>query len=118
MFVIIRGSVNVQLPDGAGTRTINQLGPNDFFGEMSLLTGEPRSANVVAEDETDVMQIRKSAVKPIFEANPELMETICAIVEERKKLLTQEQLEQTMRPTRPESGMMSAIRKFFGIGEI
>jgi small-conductance mechanosensitive channel len=117
MFVIIRGSVKVQLPDGAGWRTINQLGPNDFFGEMSLLTGEPRSANVVAEEETDVMQIRKTAVKPIFEANPELLETISAIVEERRKLLTQEQLEQTMRPTRAESGMMSAIRKFFGIGE-
>lgn len=117
MFVIIRGSVKVQLPDGAGSRTINQLGPNDFFGEMSLLTGEPRSANVVAEEETDVMQIRKTAVKPIFEANPELMDSICAIVEERRKLLTQEKLEQTMRPTRPESGMMSAIRKFFGIGE-
>jgi hypothetical protein len=117
MFVIIRGSVKVQLPDGAGTRTINQLGPNDFFGEMSLLTGEPRSANVVAEEETDVMQIRKSAVKPIFEANPELMDAICAIVEERKKLLMQQQLEQTMRPQKPESGMMSAIRKFFGIGE-
>jgi len=84
---------------------------------MSLLTGEPRSANVVAEEETDVMQIRKTAVKPIFEANPELMDSICAIVEERKKLLTQEKLEQTMRPTRAESGMMSAIRKFFGIGE-
>lgn len=118
MFVIIRGSVKVQLPESGGSRTINQLGPNDFFGEMSLLTGEPRSANVVAEEETDVMQIRKAAVKPIFEANPELLETISAIVEERRKLLTQEQLEQTMRPTRPESGMMSAIRKFFGIGEI
>jgi CRP-like cAMP-binding protein len=117
MFVIIRGSVKVQLPEAAGPRTINQLGPNDFFGEMSLLTGEPRTANVVAEEETDVMQIRKGAVKPIFESNPELMETICAIIEERRKLLTQEQLEQTLRPTRPESGMMSAIRKFFGIGE-
>ncbi|MDI1243763.1 MAG: mechanosensitive ion channel family protein [bacterium] len=117
MFVIIRGSVKVQLPDAAGPRTINQLGPNDFFGEMSLLTGEPRSANVVAEEETDVMQIRKAAVKPIFEANPELLETISAMIEERRKLLTQEQFEQTMRPTRPESGMMSAIRKFFGIGE-
>ena len=117
MFVIIRGSVKVQLPDGAGSRTINQLGPNDFFGEMSLLTGEPRSANVVAEEETDVMQIRKTAVKPIFEANPELLESISAIVEERRKLLTEEILQKTMRPTRPESGMMSAIRKFFGIGE-
>lgn len=117
MFVIVRGTVKVQIPEGVGVKTINQLGPDDFFGEMSLLTGEPRSANVVADEETEVMQIRKSAVKPIFEANPEVMDAIGAIVEERKKLLIQEKLEQTMRPTKPESGMMSAIRKFFGIGE-
>ena len=116
MFVIIRGSVKVQLPDGLGARTINQLGPNEFFGEMSLLTGEPRTANVIADEETDVMQIRKSAIKPLFEANPELMESICGIVEERRKLLTQQKLEQTMRPSKPESGVMSSIRKFFGLG--
>ena len=117
MFVIIRGSVKVQLPEGSGARTINQLGPNDFFGEMSLLTGEPRTANVVADEETDVMQIRKSAIKPLFEANPQLMESICAIVEERKKLLTQQKLEQTMRPSKPDTGVMSSIRKFFGLGD-
>ena len=117
MFVIIRGSVKVQLPESIGARTINQLGPNDFFGEMSLLTGEPRTANVVADEETDVMQIRKSAIKPLFEANPQLMESICAIVEERKKLLTQQKLERTLRPSKPDSGVMSSIRKFFGLGD-
>ena len=117
MFVIIRGSVKVQLPEGSGARTINQLGPNDFFGEMSLLTGEPRTANVIADEETHVMQIRKSAIKPLFKANPELMESICTIVEERKKLLNQQKLEQTMRPTKPESGVMSSIRRFFGLGD-
>ena len=117
MFVIIRGSVKVQLPDGSGVRTINQLGPNDFFGEMSLLTGEPRTATVVADEETEVMQIRKPAIKPLFEANPELMASMSAMIEERRKLLIQEKLEQTMRPQKPESGVMSAIKKFFGIGE-
>ena len=118
MFVIIRGSVKVQLPEGVGFRTINQLGPNDFFGEMSLLTGEPRSATVVAEEETEVMQIRKPAIKPLFEANPELMAAMSSIVDERRKLLIQEKLEQTMRPQKPDSGMMSAIKKFFGIGDV
>ncbi len=116
MFVILRGSVKVQLPDGDGVRTINQLGPNDFFGEMSLLTGEPRTANVVAEEETDVMQIRKTAVKPIFDANPELLNSISVIVEERKKLLEKEMFEKSMRMEKPDSGVVGAIKKFFGIG--
>jgi small-conductance mechanosensitive channel/CRP-like cAMP-binding protein len=117
MFVILRGSVKVQLPEGTGVRTINQLGSNDFFGEMSLLTGEPRTANVVADEETEVIQIRKAAIRPLFEANPELLESISTIVGERRKLLTQEILEQTMRPQKPDSGMMTAIKRFFGLGE-
>lgn len=118
MFVIMRGAVSVQLPDGAGSRTINELGPNDFFGEMSLLTGEPRSANVVANEETHVMQIRKAAIKPLFEANPKLLESISAIVDERRRLLVQQKLEQTMRPQKTEAGVISAIKKFFGLGDL
>src|SRR5262245_1869585 len=43
-FVIIDGTVTVRTPIGAGS----QLHPGDFFGEMSLLDGEPRSATVEA----------------------------------------------------------------------
>lgn len=116
MFVIVRGSVSVQLPDGEGARTINSLSANDFFGEMSLLTGKPRSANVVAEEETDVLQIRKSAIKPLFEANPDLMHAISAIVDERRKLLVEEASKGKELET-PEPGVMQSIRKFFGLKE-
>ena len=70
MFVIIRGSVKVQIPEKTYQKTINNLRENDFFGEMSLLTGEPRSANVIAEEESEVLRIDKNGLKPIFEGNP------------------------------------------------
>ena len=35
------------------------LAAGDFFGEMSLLTGEPRSASVIAEDDTEVIRLTK-----------------------------------------------------------
>src|SRR5262249_62375119 len=41
-FVIIDGTVRVRTPVGPGS----QLRPGDFFGEMSLLDGEPRSATI------------------------------------------------------------------------
>lgn len=117
MYVIVKGTVSVQLPTSNGPSTINKLQVNDFFGEMSLLTGEPRTANVVADDETEVLQIRKSAIKPIFEANPELLSTVSEIVEERRRLL-QMQFEASMPKMKlEESGLLGSIKRFFGIGD-
>jgi signal-transduction protein with cAMP-binding, CBS, and nucleotidyltransferase domain len=92
MFVILRGSVKVQIPENDYQKTVNHLGENDFFGEMSLLTGEPRSASVIAEEETDVLQIKKDALKPIFENNPTLVQAICELIEERREVLVAETL--------------------------
>ena len=117
MYVITKGSVSVQLPGANGPTTINKLTTNDFFGEMSLLTGEPRTANVVAEDETEVLQIRKSAIKPIFEANPELLSSVSEIVEERRRLL-HANFEASMPSIQiEESGLLGSIKRFFGIGD-
>jgi small-conductance mechanosensitive channel/CRP-like cAMP-binding protein len=116
MFVITRGSVRVQIVENGYPKTVNNLRENDFFGEMSLLTGEPRSATVVASEETEVLRISKSALKPLFESNPELVSSISEIVEERKELLkaTAQQLkEASIEPTR---GMLRSIKNFFGLG--
>lgn len=115
MFVIMRGSVEVQIPDGGTTRTLNKLRENDFFGEMSLLTGEPRTATVVAVEETEVLQIRKSAIKPIFEANPELVNAVSDMVEERRELLRSLVEKATKTEEQEDRGMLRSIRRFFGL---
>ncbi|HMJ09118.1 MAG TPA: mechanosensitive ion channel family protein [Pyrinomonadaceae bacterium] len=114
MFVITRGSVKVQIPENSYQRTINNLRANDFFGEMSLLTGQPRTANVVAEEETEVLQIRKTALKPLFEANPELMKLICDIVEERRELLKIPG-DDDVKKVDDDAGVLRSLRRFFGM---
>jgi small-conductance mechanosensitive channel/CRP-like cAMP-binding protein len=113
MFVIVRGSVKVQIPEHDYQKTINKLKANDFFGEMSLLTGQPRTATVIAEEETEVIQIKKTALKPLFEANPELMKAICDIIEERRALLVQTEVAEEERSD-DGAGVLSSLRKFFG----
>ena len=115
MFVIIRGAVNVQIIENGNPRIINKLGDNDFFGEMSLLTGQPRTATVVASEETEVLRITKSALKPIFESNPELVRSISEIIEERKELLKPKAEETNGSPEDEEKGMLRAIKNFFGL---
>jgi CRP-like cAMP-binding protein len=45
-----------------------------------MRTSQPRIATVIAEEETEVLQIQKSALKPLFENNPQLMSAICEII--------------------------------------
>ncbi len=115
MFIIVRGRVTVQITEDGRSRTVNTLGENDFFGEMSLLTGEKRTATVVAEDETEVLRIEKSALQPIFENNPGVVETIGQIIAERRLGLAA--VTETAGQTSADKtgGVLTSIRKFFGL---
>lgn len=118
MFVVIRGGVKVQIPENNYQKTINTLRTNDFFGEMSLLTGQPRTATVIADEETEVLQIKKTALRPLFEANPNLMQAICDIIEERRTLLISKEGQSSEQLGEADGGVLSSIRKFFGFRKV
>jgi CRP-like cAMP-binding protein len=115
MFVIIRGSVEVQILQSGKTTVINKLRENDFFGEMSLFTGEPRTATVVAVEETEVIRIAKESIKPIFEANPDLVSAIGEMIEERRELLNSLAEKSTETEELRQKGVLRSIRRFFGL---
>lgn len=115
MFVIIRGEVKVQIPENTYQKTLTSLRENDFFGEMSLLTGEPRSAAVIAVEETEVLQIKKDGLKPIFENNPALVQSICDLIEERREALRGTEQVEDEHTGDTKKGVMKSIRKFFGL---
>lgn len=118
MFVVISGTVKVQIPELSYQKTIGTLHENDFFGEMSLLTGEPRSATVVAFEESEVLRIDKSGLKPIIESNPALVEAISDLVEERRALLTaQIEAQAEEQHNRTQKGVMKSIKSFFGLSK-
>src|SRR6202171_2549972 len=68
-FIIIDGSVAVRTPVGAGT----QLQPGDFFGEMSLLDGEPRSATIVATTDLRLLIVDRSHFWRLLDEAPDLV---------------------------------------------
>lgn len=117
MFVITRGSVTVRIKEGDVRKEINKLTANDFFGEMSLLTGQPRTATVVADEETEVIQIKKSSLRPLFEANPDLMTSICQIIEERRVVLVEREITEDSEEV-SASGVLTSLKKFFGFSRI
>jgi CRP-like cAMP-binding protein len=84
MFVVHRGSVDVRVDSNGTPRTIKRLGEGAFFGEMALFTGEPRTANVVAAEETEVLEIGHDAMRGLFQTNPDLVEALSHAINERR----------------------------------
>ena len=116
MFVVHNGRVQVQVSDGGKPRPVAMLSEGAFFGEMALFTGEPRTANVVAMEETEVLEIGHGAMKHLFETNPDLAESISWTIAERRAGL-QATSQQLPESTEVESaGLLSSIKRFFGLG--
>ena len=79
LFVIERGSVRVTKvdPDQDGKSVdLAVLEEGAFFGEMSLLTGEPRSATVLAREHCGVLMLGKAALASTLEADPRIAEEL------------------------------------------
>ena len=112
MFVIHRGKVSVQVNDNGRRRTVATLAEGAFFGEMALFTGEPRSANIVADEETEVLEIGHDAMKHVFETNPALVESLSHIIAERRQALTDSEAAEAIGSNEP-AGILSAIKRFF-----
>ncbi|QQS42173.1 MAG: mechanosensitive ion channel [Acidobacteriota bacterium] len=115
MYIIHKGSVNIQIREDGVRKTINTLYAGDFFGEMSLFTGEPRTADVVAESETKVIEIQPSVLKPILEENPELVRIISEIIDDRRQLLIEDEEEAAAATDADAKGVIRSIRSFFGL---
>ena len=85
MYFLVEGELEVTIPNEQGEEiVVGSIWPGDCVGEMSLLTGEPRSANVRAKSKSTLLEITKAGITPIFEANPELINEISIILEKRK----------------------------------
>jgi small-conductance mechanosensitive channel/CRP-like cAMP-binding protein len=114
MFVVHRGRVQVLVTENGRPRTVAVLSEGDFFGEMALFTGEPRTANVVAMEETEVLEIGHDAMKYLFETNPSLAESISWTIAQRQAGLAAGREEAAPR-TEQSAGLLSSIRRFFGL---
>ena len=74
MYVLSSGKVKVVLePDRREVATIE---PGGYFGEMSLLTGEPRTATVVANGEAVVLELSADAFRTLGAESPHAIETV------------------------------------------
>jgi len=85
MFVIYRGNVQVRLPSRDGNpQQVAELKAGNFFGEMALLTGEPRNADVITVSEVETLEIRKAVLQQLLDNNTALAEALSRTISERQ----------------------------------
>ncbi|MGH7332612.1 MAG: cyclic nucleotide-binding domain-containing protein [Candidatus Rokuibacteriota bacterium] len=82
-FVIVDGSASVEI----SPRKRRRLEPGDFFGEMSLLDGEPRSATVRAETDVRLLVILRRNFQSLLREVPELTHRVLETLSRRVRLL-------------------------------
>lgn len=123
LYIIRTGRAHVVLTDPSGTdNVIAELRAGDFFGEMALLTGELRTANVDAVEDLEVIVIYKNALEHILTNRPELVEAIASVVVARQSELKQAREKREAESTESHSAaatnrseMLQKIRRFFSL---
>jgi CRP-like cAMP-binding protein len=119
MFLIVHGQVEVRVKrDGADT-AVAKLGPGDCLGEMSMLTGEKRSATVVALAEVEVVEITHAAFAAFVHQNPEVLNRLGDLLLKRQQDNVQQAAKSTggLPVVETKEGVMRHLRSFFELGE-
>jgi CRP-like cAMP-binding protein len=117
LYVICTGSVRVDYrQDDGHTVRLHSLEPDDFFGEMSLLTGAPRTASVVAETDCEVVVVDRAGFRDVLTNDPAVLDELTGHLVERAHRV--ENLPPAAgQPSEPpaRARLGEQIRKFFGL---
>jgi len=84
-YVIFRGAVVVKVKSGwlGGSRQVAKLILGQYFGEMALISGEPRSATVVCPEPAELLAVKAIDFALIVEQNPQVRELIERVARDR-----------------------------------
>ena len=120
-YIIKSGRVDVLVEKSAGDSVVvATLGPGNFFGEMSLLTGAVRTASIRVAEDAEFIVIDKESFRSVLAHNPSIAESLSRILSERQAKLDaeRERLDASTfeRRKKDASGkLLKKISEFFGL---
>jgi len=119
MFILLRGTAHVSVAKNGTAIRVGRLRSGDCFGEMSLLTGEPRTATVQAEGDCEVLEISKPVMADLLRESPESLAQLSELLA-RRKMETEGILreamsagEQEMKEREYTATFLTRLRAFF-----
>jgi transcriptional regulator with AAA-type ATPase domain len=109
MYILLEGSVAVTLTNDEGIEyTVAELGKGEVFGEMALLTGEPRSANVTCVTGITILEIAQDLLGEMIAASPELNRTLFKLLAKRLDAMGVQQRTQHLERQELIASLMTA----------
>ena len=123
LYILCKGRVEVRRHGETGlARTVATIEAPGFFGEMGLLTGEPRRADVVAITDVECYRLDKPGLERILQERPEIADAISHTIAEREVGLDAvlEGLDEQARKARmvhAEARILDKIQTFFGLAK-
>ena len=115
MFVVSSGTVEIVLEPDGRPLAVTQAG--GFFGEMSLLTGTPRSATVRALEDCTMVELTSEAFRRFVLEKPAVLDVIASAVMKRRTEISRRRSETATAAVTAESAMsfLGRVRKFLRI---
>lgn len=117
LYVLINGEVDIWYEVNAQERKfLTSLPAGRVFGEMGLMTGEPRRATVIAKTDVECYRIDKQGFEQIIHSRPELAEVFAHILSERNQQLVAVQQGVTENHAQHQARILDGIKRFFRLG--
>lgn len=123
MFIVFEGLLHVQVPsvDRQSQVRVGKLGAGSFFGEISALTGEPRTATVTAASDSLIFEIQKDAFASLLSTYPEMLQILGEAIAARRSRTAAALAEADHAQIAAEERsfarqMIDKMKSFFGIG--
>jgi CRP-like cAMP-binding protein len=114
-YLVAAGEVSVR--SGKSETEVARLGRGQYFGEMSLLTGETRAATVVAVSDATLLEIDRPTFARIFDLHPGLAKQLSAMLAQRRsQLKAVAAASGSSTDNAPEAGhIFGRLRQIFGL---
>ena len=117
LYILITGEVDIWYETPTHERRhLTTLPAGRVFGEMGLMTGEPRRATVTARKDAECYRLDKKSFEHIMQSRPELAELFAHILTERNKQLVAVQNNKVPENHEQQKArILASIKKFFGL---
>jgi small-conductance mechanosensitive channel/CRP-like cAMP-binding protein len=119
LYILTEGDAEVWVDaPGATRRRVTVIGPGNVFGEMGMMTGEPRTATVTARTDVHCYRLDKAGFEGIIRSRPAIAEEVSRVLEARAsglRHIVESAQAEAATGTAPHEKMLARIRAFFGL---